>query len=164
MTMLLPLIFMLPVQIIPSVGIFYFINRCNDLVRYKASRTEFGNWGFASIYIAQAVDIFHGGGQFSCCGNYAYGDMMMKMMGKKDLDLSSLAPKELEEDSDEDVNFEEDEFPDDHKSIEKRIDDHRAYAAAHPEDEEAQKLVVGEEEISLLKKIQMEKMAARMRC
>ena len=161
-TMLLPLIFMIPVQIIPALGMFYFINRCNDLVKFKATRTQFGSWAFASIYVAQACEYFFYGGRdnVAAAGKCGYGQTMMKLMGKKELDLSSLAPKELEEESDGDEEFEEDDLPAGHKPIADRIDDHRAYAAENPDDEEAQKLVVGEEEISFLKKIQMEKQAA----
>lgn len=158
-TMLLPLIFMIPVQVIPAVGMFYFINRCNDLVKFKATRTQFGSWAFASIYIAQACEYFFYGGRdnVAAAGKCAYGATMMKLMGKKELDLSSLKAKELEEESDGDEEFEEDDFAEGHKPVAERIDHHRAYAAANPDDEEAQKLVVGEEEMSLLKKIQKEK-------
>ena len=84
----------------------------------------------------------------------------MKLMGKTKLDLSSLELAPPEEESDGEEEFEEDELPEGHKSIEQRIDELRAYAAENPDDEDAQKLVVGEEAISFLQKIKMEKEAA----
>lgn len=163
-TMLLPLIFMVPLQLIPGLGMFYYINRCNDLCKYKASRTQFGSWAFVTIFIAQSCEYFFYGGVYNedGAGKCAYGKTMMKLMGRTKLDLSSLEVAPPAEESDGEEDFEEDELPEGYKSVEQRIDELRAYAAEHPEDEEAQKQVVGEEMISFLQKIKLEKEAVRL--
>ena len=47
--MLLPLYLMMITQLIPIVGAIYYVNRCNDMVRYLASK-NFGDWVSDILY------------------------------------------------------------------------------------------------------------------
>lgn len=68
-TMVLPLIFMFLVQLIPTLGIIYFVVRCNDLVKFKAAG-KMGGWAFTSVLMAQIVEYawYGGNGNVSKAG------------------------------------------------------------------------------------------------
>ena len=159
---ILPVVFMLLVQAPPSVGMFYFVTRCNDLVKYKARTTRFGAWAFSSIFIAQAVEYFLYGGADNAAGagKCAYGQKTMKFFGQKSIVLGDLdAMYDREEASDDDEDFVDESYPEGHKTIGERIDHAREELEADPENPELQAMVQGKLEVSFLQKIILEKKA-----
>ena len=159
-TMLLPLIFMLLLQGLPLLGSFYFITRCNDLVKYKARATPFGDWNFCSIFVSQAVEYFMYGGADNAngAGKCAYGDRMMGVFGKKELKIGDLdAAYDREIPSDDEEEFRDDPFPDGHLSVGERIAKAKADLEENPEDPELQALVRGKKEVSVMQKLLNEK-------
>lgn len=61
-TMLIPVIFMMLSQVVPTVGVIYCVARCNDLTKYLASK-NFGDWAFTSVLVAQYIENFYFGGR-----------------------------------------------------------------------------------------------------
>jgi hypothetical protein len=162
-TMLLPLIFMFLLQVPPTLGSFYFITRCNDLVKYKARKTKFGSWSFTNIFISQAVEYFMYGGADNVkgAGTCAYGGKMMELFGKKEVvigDLDTIYDREYP--SDDDEEFVDDQYPEGHVTIQDRITKARIDLEENPDDEDLQQLVQGELEVSFLQKILNEKRKA----
>jgi len=161
-TLLMPLVFMVLMQVIPSLGIFYFINRCNDLCKYKA-KTNFGGWNYSSIMIAQAVEYFWYGGRANAdgAGKCAYGSAMMSLFGRKKLELGDLDARDIvEEESDDEEEFVEEPYPEDgHLTIDQCIEKARADLVKDPDNEDLQLLVQGKEEVSFLSKIRAAKNA-----
>ena len=161
-TMILPVVFMLFVQAPPAVGIFYFVTRCNDLVKYKARTTNFGSWAFASIMIAQAVEFFLYGGadNVKAAGTCAYGNRAMAMFGEKKVVLPDLdAIYNREEASDDEEDFFDDPYPEGHHTIDEKIAQARQELEEDPENPEKQRYVQGKLEMSFLQKILSERKA-----
>jgi len=157
---ILPVVFMLLVQTPPSVGMLYFVTRCNDLVKYKARTTNFGTWAFSSIFIAQAVEYFFYGGadNVAAAGKCAYGEKSMIFFGQKEVVLGDLdAMYAREEASDDDEDFVDDPYPEGHETIDQRIARAREELKEDPENPAKQALVKGELEISFLQKILKDK-------
>ncbi len=160
-TMILPVVAMLLVQIPPSLGIFYFVTRCNDLVKYKARTTIFGGWAFVSIFIGQALEYFLYGGadNLDGAGKCAFSQKTMgKFFKQKKTKIGNLdALYEREQISDEEDEFQDDPYPEGHESIDERIVRAREALAADPTNPELQALVQGQQEMSYLQKILTEK-------
>ena len=161
-TMLLPLVFMLLLQVLPLVGSFYFITRCNDLVKYKSRTTNFGDWNFCSIFVSQAVEYFLYGGVNNAdgAGKCAYGDRMMGVFGKKEVkvgDLNAAYDREIPSDDDED--FQDDPYPENHLTVGERIAKARKDLEADPDNEDLQALVQGTKEVSVMQKLLNDKHA-----
>ena len=61
-TMLIPIIFMLLSQVVPTIGVIYCVARCNDLTKYLAAK-RFGHWAFTSVLVGQYIENFYFGGR-----------------------------------------------------------------------------------------------------
>ncbi len=60
--LLLPIVLMIIVITIPTLGIIYFMVVANDLVKYLAQK-EFGEWAFTAVLVAQFVENYFYGGR-----------------------------------------------------------------------------------------------------
>lgn len=58
---IVPLVFMFIFQLVPFLGILYFVAYCNDLTHLRAAQ-NFGDWAFVSVLTAQCVEKFFYGG------------------------------------------------------------------------------------------------------
>ncbi len=159
-TMLLPVIFMLLIQGPPSIGAFYFINRCNDLVKYTSRTTTFGGWSFTTIFISQSCEYFFYGGadNLKGAGTCAFSERTMSFFGKKKVVVGDLdANFEREEPSDDEDDEVDDPYPVGHETIDERIEKARIELEKDLDNPDKQALVKGTKEISVLQKIIDEK-------
>ena len=67
-SMLIPIIFMLLSQIVPTLGMVYCVARCNDLTKHLAAKVvkgdpSFGHWAFTSVLVGQYIENFYYGGR-----------------------------------------------------------------------------------------------------
>ena len=60
--LLLPVVLMIVVITIPTLGVIYFVVVANDLVKYLAQK-EFGEWAFTAVLVAQFVENYFYGGR-----------------------------------------------------------------------------------------------------
>lgn len=63
-SMLIPIIFMVLSQIVPTIGVIYCVARCNDLTKHLAAKnSQFGKWAFTSVLVGQYIENFYFGGR-----------------------------------------------------------------------------------------------------
>lgn len=115
-TMLVPLVFMFVVQCIPTLGIIYFVCRCNDLTRFMA-RGKMGNWAFTAVLMAQAIEFWFYGGR---ARSHKAGKCKVESSWASSFSLSSSAKTHIKGD---DVEARKDQYASDDSEAEHAFDE-----------------------------------------